>query len=448
MNRLFTLMLIGLAGLLASCGSSVTSSSQPGTNDTYTMVLTPDQFTLNAGDWSSITAAVDLSYENSTPHAISPQPAIKFFSSDSRVTISPGGEVCAGQWDSEYLVCRVTSTLPTGYVTITAYDATHSVSETTRLSIHPRAVSITLDANDTADNGLYAWGSRKCVSQAQNNPVETNQEQYTEVRYTATPVFASGSPTTDSGTPSTVYANDYTWVVADSSIASVSTYGFVSARNPGVTSVYAKLNGTVSQPMTFVSCPPQSIVLASSQYINGTPTGPYSAADLDSLNKGTQMYMTATMLDVNNNYLVTSPLSYITSNTLTGSFSTVLPLTSELTANTSGAFSVMASCEPSTCNAAVADFILPGQTTPTTGKSIGFGYPIYSNVIGVNVAGTTGSSVLVTGTQYANSTVSNGTTLTPHELLVYDSESLSLTHTIVLANTPNSLVVSPDGTTA
>ena len=65
------------------------------------------------------------------------------------------------------------------------------------------------------------------------------------------------------------------------------------------------------------------------------------------------------MLDTNGNPIVTSPLSYITSNLLTGSFSTTLPLTSTLTANTAGRFTVMASCEPTNCNNSVADFVSP-----------------------------------------------------------------------------------------
>ena len=89
MNRLSTLILIGLAGLLASCGSSVSSSTQPATYDIYTMVVTPTQFTLNAGDWSSVSAMVEVSNQNGAPKPVSPQPGIKYYSSDTRVSVSP-----------------------------------------------------------------------------------------------------------------------------------------------------------------------------------------------------------------------------------------------------------------------------------------------------------------------------------------------------------------------
>jgi hypothetical protein len=197
-------------------------------------------------------------------------------------------------------------------------------------------------------------------------------------------------------------------------------------------------------PLAFVTCPPSSIVVTSSAVTNvGLPpvsaSYPYTTGDL-TLKKGDQKYLTATMLDTNKLPLFTAPLSYITSDTLTGSFTSILPLTSTLTASTAGRFAAMASCEPSTCNNSVADFISP--TGPSTGKAVGFGYPIYSNVIGVTVQGITSSTVLVTGT-----TLSDGST-PAHLLQTYDSESLTVTHSIGLANTPNSMVVAPNGAKA
>ncbi len=131
------------------------------------MVVTPTQFTLNSGDWSSISATVELSYENGAPKAVSPQPTIKFYTSDARVSVSPAGEVCAGQWDSRYLTCtRNHSTLPTGYVTITAYDASHNVSATSLVSVHQRATRISLSARDLGERLSKAGsGNAFCVSQ-------------------------------------------------------------------------------------------------------------------------------------------------------------------------------------------------------------------------------------------------------------------------------------------
>jgi hypothetical protein len=473
MNRLFTLILIGFAGLLASCGSSVSSSTQPGSTggltDVYSMVVSPVQFTLNAGDWASITATVDVSKNNSAAKPLAPQPPITFLSSDSRVTISPAGEVCAGQWDSRFLTCTATvippidpstglpnpnagqPNLPTGYVTITAYNASHNVSGTSLLAVHERAASITwIPLSKMIDIGMIYTGTARINGVLQvpsgEYPLATQcVSQGNAVKYAAAlaPVDASGNPIANcsvSATAGCVNNNDYTWSVDNATVAQVSNYGVVVARNPGLTNVYATLNGTVSAPLAFVTCPPSSIVLSTSAYINGPPTGPYSTADLTALNKGDRKYVTATLTDTNGFPVVTAPLTYITSDPLIGSFTAALPLTSTLTANSSGRFTMMASCGEADCNAAVADFISPAG--PGTSQATGFGFPVYSNVVGATVKGTTGSTVLVTGTTLSGS-------VTPaHRLLVFDSESLSLIQTVSLANLPNSLVVAPNGATA
>lgn len=495
MNRLLTLILMGLAGLLVSCGAAVSSSTQPGTNDVYSLFVTPTQLTLNAGDWSSISATVELSYENGAPKPVSPQPTIQFYSSDNRVSVSPAGEVCAGQWNTEYQVCTPTVSttgqldLPTGYVTITVYNASHNVTGSTLVSVHPRASNITLSVpasnlfvgvpitqpllGQVSSNiplGAYPT-TTNCVSQ--NNyfaAVSTvNGKQVTTlasnnyVQYVAAPVDASGTaiPTCTAANPAQgcIFPTDYVWTSDNPSVASVSASGVVVAGNPGVANITATLNGTKSAPLAFVSCPPSAIVVATSADtgIGLPPVLPsctvspipadcytYSTGDL-TLSKGGQEYLSATMVDTNGIPLTKSTLNYITSNPLTGSFTTAQPLTSTLTANTSGRFSMMAACEPPSCNNAVADFIvpsLPGTTGATTGKSLGFGYPIYSNVIGVTVQGISPSTVLVTGSKLADGITA------AHQLLAYDSESLLVTEAIALPNTPNSMVVAPNGATA
>jgi hypothetical protein len=424
MNRFLTLILLGLATLMASCGSSVNSSTQPGNNDIYTMVVSPTpHFTLNSGDWSTVSATVDLSYKNGAGKPVSPQPLIKFYSSDTRVSISPAGEVCAGQWDSRFVSCTAVSSLPTGYVTITAYNASHNVSATTLVSVHERATRVTL--------GAPTWGSAPKAGLG-----STCVSQNDQVKYIAAPIDAGGNPVAN------VNDDDYTWIVDNPTVATVSTYGFVIAHNPGVANVFANLNGTLSTPLSFVTCPPAALVLSSSAYTNSTPVPPYSTADLDNVNNGSKYFLTTTLVDINGQTLVTSPITSLNSNPLSGTISPFLALTSTLTAISSGRFTVMASCAPAACNPGVENFTIPGATTPTTGEASGFGYPIYSNLIGVTVHGITGSSVLVTGT-----TLIDGVT-PAHRLVAYDSESLSLIQTVELANLPNSLVVAPNGALA
>jgi hypothetical protein len=509
MNRFFIIATAALAGILASCGSSVTSSTKTPTNVTYSVDVSPIRLALNEGDHSSVTATVDQSYLNGAPTAVSPQPTIKFYSSDTRVSISPAGKVCAGQWDSRYMNCvatpsatyqcvPATKTTPASYcqglpanpITVTAFDAAHNVSGTVQVWIHERASHITLCAPTQAQDGTttpcygtttsfdplsgasatttvtrtpsgYYPANTNCVSQGkQVKYFAQATEQITET--TSVPLDSCSV----SDTPGCVSDQDYTWSSDNTSVATVGQYGGVVAVNPGVTNIHATLNGTVSSPLAFATCPPAGIQLDSSGYTKNVPVPPYSTADLTPANntylyKGSLQYFTAlNALDTNGNPLLVDSnsstinslsLSFLSSNRLIGAFSTVTPMTDLFTATTSGRTIFSVSCTPTTCNPGVSDFVSP-TGTKVTGESAGYGYPIYSNVIGGVVTGTTSSVVLVTGTEYPNTSCTSSTTTTcpqPHELLVYDSESLQQTQNpISLANLPNSLVVAPNGTTA
>jgi len=444
MNRLSTLVVIGLAGLLAGCGSSTTSSTKPPANTVYSVNVTPDRLTLDTGDYTSISAVVDESTLNSTPKAITPQPTLQFNASSSLVSISPAGSVCAGKWDTRYEICTPGIDVPVNPITLTAYDAAHDVYGTTQLWVHRRAASITLTAPSYPTHSAH-----DCVS------------QNSSVTYIATAFDSSGTAIpncSNSSTAGCVNNLDYTWSTADSTVASAGIYGGVVAVGPGVTGVYAKLNGTVSLPQNFATCPPAGIVMTSSAYNKGVPVAPFSTADLDTLAIGSTEYLNTTygfVVDINNvatptafvdingspMYFNTLPLTFLSSSLLTGSFVTLDSFTSRFTANTSGRTILSVSCTPPACNPSISDFVSPTGTL-VTAKSMGYGYPIYSNVIGATVVGSTGSTVLLTGTTYSDGVTS------AHQLLTYDSESLALTHTIEVANLPNSLVVAPNGTTA
>ena len=193
-----------------------------------------------------------------------------------------------------------------------------------------RATRITLSAPTWGSSPKAGLG-KTCVSQND------------QVKYVAAAADANGNPIGN------VFDDDYTWTVDNPTVATASTYGYVIAHNSGVANVVGKLNGTVSVPLSFVTCPPAAIVLASSPYTNGTPVPPYSTADLDNVSNGGEYFLTATLVDTNGQTLVTSPLSALTSDPLTGTISTFLALTSKLTANSSGRFSVMAACAPAAC---------------------------------------------------------------------------------------------------
>lgn len=447
---------------MSSCGertSSSQSAKSSGIADYYSITLTPTRFTLNSGEYASISATEYKSVENGTPTAVTPQPTLDYYTSDSRVMVSPAGAVCAGKWDSQYETCTASSTLPTGYVLIYAYDPSRAntnsdgsyaqVIAETEVSIHQRPTSIQLTTTSS-----FPSSTGKCVS------------VNSSAQYIANPMDSSNTVFTQTGTDTygnPIYGNispqDYTWSVSNSTVASVDEYGKVLAVAPGVTNVYATINGVESTAVAFATCPPKSIVLTTSAYNVIGPSAPYTTKDLDSsnstaLSQGTNKFVTALITDTNSTQFVDStgtatasiPLSFVSSSPLEGTITADLPLTSILTANTAGRFTVTASCLPSSCNPSAGNFALPattagGSVTEVSGDTYGYGYPIYSNVLGLQVAGTVDSKVLVAG-----STSPDGTSTSP-EVLMYDTSTMELQQTIGLTYAPNSMVVAPNGQT-
>ena len=152
------------------------------------MVVSPIQFTLNAGDWSSISATVDVSYRERRAQA-------GFAAADDQVLLLG----LAGNDFSRRRSLRRTMGHPLPDLHANQHAShrirdhhglrrQHNVSATTLLSVHPRAASITLSADASSPNPAYGqealnlaitrtrdWATSNCVSQ--NN----------QVQYVATP---------------------------------------------------------------------------------------------------------------------------------------------------------------------------------------------------------------------------------------------------------------------
>ena len=206
------------------------------------MVVTPTQFTLNAGDWAcDHRQSVEESYENGAPsRSRRSQPS----SSTPRTRgyrLSRRGSL-RRTVDTLYTTCtpnqHASHRLRHPYCIITTIN---NVSATTLLTIHPRA-GITLSADSSSLNSAFWPGSAEPWPTTTNTvgaeiPSTNCISQGNQVQYIAHAVDANGNPISScslSVTAGCVNNNDYTWSAADSTVASVSTYGFVVARNPGV----------------------------------------------------------------------------------------------------------------------------------------------------------------------------------------------------------------------
>src|SRR4029077_19361712 len=88
-----------------------------------------------------------------------------------------------------------------------------------------------------------------------------------------------------------------------------------------------------------------------------------------------------------------------------------------LSALAAGSFTIVASCTPTQCNNAPTG-IITTSSGETTAQALGFGYPIYSNLVTGTVAGTTATTIYVTGDHYPDGH-------TNHQLRVFDSVTLT-----------------------
>ena len=113
--------------LLAGCGGSSTKTPIPAT-----IILSPTTVSLNEGDVTTISAiaqnaagatiAVDITFTSSNPNI---------------ATISTGGSICAGIWDSSFIVCNATiGQGGVGQVTITA--SSGGVNATLTVYVHEK----------------------------------------------------------------------------------------------------------------------------------------------------------------------------------------------------------------------------------------------------------------------------------------------------------------------
>ena len=112
----------------------------------------------------------------------------------------------------------------------------------------------------------------------------------------------------------------------------------------------------------------------------------------------------------------------------------------DVSALAAGNFTIVASCTPPTCNNGPTG-IISTPAGPATALALGFGYPIYSNLVQETVAGTSATSVYVTGSAYPDGH-------TYHQLRIYDSSTLNQQTTVDLPYVPNSMLFDPQGSKA
>ncbi len=150
------------------------------------------------------------------------------------VTVSPAGLVCAGVWDSTFVVCNgndASGNQVSGTATITA-TAAGVTSAPVTISVHPTVTAITVSP-----------GPAGCKSNLQT------------FQFTATAFHGTTDITSQIG--------GFSWLTTDATVVTVDSNGLATARGPGAAHIIASA-GNVSSGSTsanFLTCLPARIIL-------------------------------------------------------------------------------------------------------------------------------------------------------------------------------------------
>ena len=390
-----TTFLLSLSGLipglaLLGCGGKTLGPS-------VSINLTPATVSLSRGATAQITAqALDVANQVVASPALaydclfSPAgggPQVACSGANAPITISSGGLICAGQWDTDFITCQTTDSnnnlLPLGTASISAVSTSPTItllrSSTVVVTVHEPIDSVQL----VPDPGNPVPGSMcnptGCFTEGTANACTPNVGVFTAQAFSHDPAACQriGSTNVPCQVPSSTIGS-INWSVSPSQVATVSStttlanQGItVTASTPGqgitIGSV-GSVGSTVSGSYPFVTCPVASISLQTSTGGNSFTAPVSSTVDLTATVSDVQ----GIPLDLTTNSLGLTWLSSqpALANVALATVNTAAPGTAEITA----------ACLPSACN---GNFVPP--------------QPVYSsNSITAIVTGTVDSMVLVT----------------------------------------------------
>lgn len=277
------------------------------------------QFSASALSGARTPLSTTFSYSTSNPNVVS---------------IANNGLVCAGTWDNVAapVVCTPGGV---GRAQVTASAAGVTSAPTTVYVHQPiaqiRVAAIPLQTPPFVDPTL------NCYTSLAGSAITPHSQDY---QASALADDATGHPTVDI-TPS---VGPFSWAESQPSVATLTTlssFGLpngqvqLAAHTPGMTQIFASIANTTSGPVSFTTCPVQSISLA----VNGTGGNTIAG------NKGTSSSVAATVSDIAGN-LIAPTLTWSSSASAVAAVSTAGGVTSP----GAGGASITASCIAPTCN--------------------------------------------------------------------------------------------------
>ena len=370
-------VIVFFLSLMAGCGGSKSA------NNTVAVVnVSPASLSLVAGEVVPLTvAAVNSSNAGVTT-------TFTFHSTDTKIaTISPGGQVCAGVWDSIFVVCNGSDALGnpitgTATITVTAGGVT---SGPVTVTVHPTITSVTVDPP-----------TESCFSIAQTHQFVAH-------------AFNGSTPIPPD------QLGPFTWSSSASNVASVDANGLATAHVPGLTGVVARVGSTTSPAVFMRSCMPVLIVL----HVNGDPAGVPTESAI--MNVSDTKTIQADMVDELGTVTPNAPVTILSNNSLVASVSGTT-----LTALSPGGAGLQAVCVPPACGT-------------------GINLPIYSNLFSVSVNGTSPNSTTV----YAGSSFASPPGVANALIPIDISKTPPVAGTAIsLPGVPNSIVFDRSGARA
>ena len=367
------------------------SSSSPVHTVTYPV---PASITITPGPYLSLEIgtyqAFSPSIFNSAKTAIT-EPVTYQSSNTAVVTVSATGLACAGSWDSlsAPTICTP-GTVGVAQVTATAQGVS---SPPTTVYVHQHVDKIAVS-----------------FLPMPNQPPPTN------------PCFSVGqiadyqATAYSTGVDITSTVGVFTWQTLQTSVATLNSTApallpgqvQVTAKVPGLTSLFATIGTVNSLPLAFTTCPVQSITLAVTTASSTSKT------------------ITPTVFDTLGTEIIGVPLTWSSSNPGSVSVSSSGGASGSASG---GSASIIASCTPPTCNVG----ILPSL-------------PIYpENVVDVFITptGTTQTSTVYVSTTSCGTTDGCFSTVVP-----ITAPANTVGDSVTLPATPNSLAFNGQGSTA
>ncbi len=411
--------------VLLAVGAVVVSSfgcGKPGAGIApKTISITPSIISLEEG------AAAGVSVRDSNGANVSPATVTWTANPPSAVTVTRGGALCAGLWDS-LTAPTFCSPGPAAAVQLTA-SAQGATSAPITVFVHRHVermlasgVSGATICNSSDPANLQIAG----LSAASLNSAAGTATYQVQAFNNSQDITASLGP--------------INWTALNSNIVTLSTTASgllfnqveATAKVPGQTQFYAAAGSTNSTPVTFATCPVKSVALQ-------TATGGTSL----SLAKGSgAQLITATVVDVAGLTLLNPPLTWTTTNPTVVSVSTnsSVPTSGNgseidsISALQAGGAGISAACLPPTCNGGFTGLPVVHPIFPSVGISV--------DVTGAPVP----TTVYAASSGCWDKTI-NGPVLGCFSAIIpVDSSTKKVGTPIGLPHTPTSMIMSASGT--